>query len=64
MRRRWLKYIKNFDWNHFELHLSQMQSVLADQEMWRLNLGLLAPHSFKKAGEKERNSISLSLLQV
>ena len=43
-------YIKNLGWNRLRLHPSEMQSVLVDQEMWRLNLELLLPQPSRKSG--------------
>ena len=39
---RWLDYIEDLGWNRLELHPSEMQSVLVDREVWRLNRELLA----------------------
>ena len=47
----WLYYIKDLGWDSLGLHPSEMQSVLVDGEMWRLNLELLPPQ--RKAGEKK-----------
>ena len=40
-RTRWLDYIEDLGWNRLGLYPSEMQSVLVDREMWRLNLELL-----------------------
>ena len=46
LRPRWLDYIEDLGWNHLlELHPSEMQSVLADREVWRLDLELLPPQT-------------------
>ena len=37
-RTRWLDYIEDLGWNRLGLHLDEMQSVLLDRKMWRLNL--------------------------
>ena len=46
---RWLDYIKVFSWNRLGLHPSKMQSMLMEQEVWRLNLELLPPQSSRKS---------------
>ena len=50
LRRRWLDYIEDLGWNRLGLHLSEMQSLLVDREVWQLNLELLAPQFSKKSG--------------
>ena len=47
-RTRWLDYIEDLGWNRVGLHLSEMQSVLVDREVWRLNLELLPPQLSRK----------------
>ena len=45
---RWLDDDEDLGWNC--LGLSEMQSVLVDREVWRLNLELLPPQPSRKSG--------------
>ena len=49
-RTRWLDYIEDRGWKRLRLYPSEMQSVLVDREVWRLNLELLPPEPTKKSG--------------
>ena len=49
-RTRWLDYIEDLDWNRLGLYPSEMQSLLIDREVWRLNLELLHPQPSGKSG--------------
>ena len=42
-RTRWLEYIEDLGWIRLGLHLSEMQSMLVDRDVWRLNLELMPP---------------------
>jgi len=39
-RTRWQDYIEDLEWNRLELQLSEMLEVVADRDVWRLNLEL------------------------
>ena len=41
-RTRWLDYFEDLGWNGLGLHPSEMQSVLVDLDVLRLNLELLS----------------------
>ena len=49
-RTRLLDYIDDVCWNRTGLDLSEMQSVLVDREVWRLNLELLPPQPSRNSG--------------
>ena len=53
-RTRWLDYIKDLGWNRLGFSLSEMQSVLVNREVWRLNLELLPRNPQGKAGKEKR----------
>ena len=53
-RTRWLDYIEDFRWNRLGLNPSEMQSVLVNREMWRLNMELLPMKPSKKEGKKKK----------
>jgi len=40
---RWEDYIEDLGWNRLGLQLSEMLEVVADRDVWRLNLELLPP---------------------
>jgi len=42
-RTRWEDYIEDFGWNRLGLQPSEMLKVVADRDVWRLNLELLPP---------------------
>jgi len=44
-RTRWADYIKDLGWNRLGLQPSKMLEVVADCDVWRLNLELLPPQS-------------------
>ena len=49
-RTRWLDHIEDLGWNRLGHHLSEMQSVLVDREVWQLNLELLPQKFLRKCG--------------
>jgi len=42
-RTRWADYIEVLGWNRLGLQPSEILEVVADRDVWRLNLELLAP---------------------
>jgi len=42
-RTRWENYIEELGWNRLELQPSEMLEVVADRDVWRLNVELLPP---------------------
>ena len=65
-RTRWFEYIEDLGWNRLGLYPSEMQFVLVDRKLWRLNLELLSPQPSKKSGwrkkEKKRQHFCISPL--
>ena len=52
-RTRWLDYIEDLGWNRLGLYPSEMQSVLVDREVWRLNLKQLPPQKLVKKKKED-----------
>ena len=53
-RTRWTDYIENFGWNRLGPHSSEMMDVnhvMKDREVWRLNLELLPSQPSRKSGQ-------------
>jgi len=46
-RTRWADYIKDLGWNRLGLQPSEMLEVVADRDVWRLNLELLPPQPLR-----------------
>jgi len=40
---RWAEYIEDLGWNRLGLQPNEMLEVVADRDVWRLNLELLPP---------------------
>ena len=47
---RWFDYVEDLGWNRLGFHPSEMQSVLVDREVWRLDLEVLSRKSQVKNG--------------
>jgi len=47
-RTRWADYIEDLGWNRLGLQPSEMLEVVADGDVWRLNLELLPPQPSRK----------------
>jgi len=54
-RTRWQDYIEDLGWNWLGLQPSEMLEVVADHDVWRLNLELLPrnPHGHEQAMKEE-----------
>jgi len=46
-RTRWADYIEDLGWNRLRLQSSEMLEVVADRDVWRLNLELLSPQPIR-----------------
>ena len=58
-RTRWLDYIEDLVWNRLGLNTSEVQFVLVDREVWRLNLELLPPQPSRKR-KKSKTAVNTS----
>jgi len=60
-RTRWEDYIEDLGWNRLELQPSEMMEVVADRDVWRLNLKLLPLQTSQTLAGSERRRIILIL---
>jgi len=53
-RTRWADYIEDLGWNRLGLQPSELLEVVADRDVWRLNLELLPPQPSRTWAGSER----------
>jgi len=53
-RTRWQDYIEDLGWNRLGLQPSEVLEVVADRDVWRLNLELLPPQPLRTCAGSER----------
>ena len=62
-RTRWLDYIEDLGWNRLGLYPSEMQYVLVDRAVWRLNLETLHLQPSRKSGWRKKKKVT-SIFEV
>ena len=52
-RKRWMDHVEDLGWNRLGLCFNEMNEVVEDRNVWRLNLELLAPRTLRIKRESE-----------
>jgi len=62
LRTRWADYIEDLGWNSLRLQPSEMSVVVADRDVWRLNLerALKEEESDRKMDNKNNSNLNCS----